>query len=383
LIPAEDINIKKNLGLFLMIGFGVLFILGIFSHFINEFVNELIKGKEADVYVLGILFFIIILFLFIPILFYKKSIVPLFTIRTVVLDSMRLTVLDSFFGKKPKIRIRLFKQDIKSISWREPYFSEKIINKQPRDKLFLKHKKGKFELISTYPLNDMISVQKISEEYLSGETFDKVQKESDEVQKRIAEPKEIEYTWYKLIFYHIFGLKNVKIAPLIRYLGFNAWIGGFGLFSVIMAIFMHKIEGNSDLLDFRYLIIQGVGSFILFIGWPLNRLFNISDVKNRQLLGTGGIIIFGFSIYLIYSIVPDLKEALESGAGIRHSPGLLTILASYGMWLICAFGPLKNAYEKPFGKWIPRVVFIIVALIDIYITYLIIKTIFFDIKKEF
>jgi hypothetical protein len=99
----------------------------------------------------------------------------LLKIRTIVLDSNRLTVLDSFFGKKAKIKIRLFKQDIKSIGLREAHFLEKITNEQPRKRLFLIHKGGKFELISSaYPLNDLVRIQELSGKYLSGETIEDI-----------------------------------------------------------------------------------------------------------------------------------------------------------------------------------------------------------------
>jgi hypothetical protein len=104
-------------------------------------------------------------------------------------------------------------------------------------------------------------------------------------------------------------------------------------------------------------------------------LSKMSESTNRQFLSVGGLIIFSYSIYLIYSILPDIKGAIEAASNIRHSPGLLTFLTSYGFWLICEFGPLRFLYKKPLGHWLPRIVFIMVVMVDIYILYLFINTI--------
>jgi hypothetical protein len=354
--------------LFLIIGFGILPIaLGFF-----RVLFELLQGNGEIGNMRGPMYFLLIFFLIPPCIVYKLLIMPIFTIRSIILDTYQIVIQDSFFGFKPKIKLAVPKQKVQKIKWQNTSLLEKM--SQENEKLFLIHDKGKLEIISTYPEHDILRIQRILEKYLKEETIEEVQKESDHVQKSIEANENKVYSLNKLIFFHIIGKKDVAVAPLIKYLGVNAWIGAFGLFAVVMGIVMH-VQGFADAIDNRYLIIQGISSFILFIGWPLNKLSKMSESMNRQLLSVGGLIIFSYSIYLIYSILPDIKGAIEAASNIRHSPGLLTFLTSYGFWLICEFGPLRFLYKKPLGHWLPRIVFIMVVMVDIYILYLFINTI--------
>jgi hypothetical protein len=370
-VPSHAI--KKNwknwiTALFLIIGLGILPIA--FGFFRVLF--ELLRGNEEIGAMRGPMYFLLIFFLIPPCAVYKLLIMPIFTIRTIILDTYQIVIQDSFFGFKPKIKLAVPKQKVQKISWQNTSLLEKM--SQEDEKLFLIHDKGKLEIISTYPEHDVLRIQGILEKYLTEERIEEVQKESDHVQQSIEAKEDKVYSLNKLLFFHIIGKKDVAVAPLITYLGVNAWIGAFGLLSIVMGMVMHALR-IADEIDSRYLIIQGISLFILFIGWPLNTLSKMSESANRKLLSVGGLIIFSYSIYLIYSILPDIKRAIEAAHNIRYSPGLLTFLTSYGFWLICEFGPLRFLYKKPLGHWLPRIVFIMVVMVDIYILYLFINTI--------
>jgi len=205
------------------------------------------------------------------------------------------------------------------------------------------------------------------------ESIENAQEESEQVQPGTAAK---EYSIYRLIFSHIFGKKGVPLAPLIRYLGANAVIGAFGLFSVIMNIVMIFKKGELiDEVNINYMILLGIASLILLIGWPLNKLKEVPEAVNRKLLGIGGLIIFSYACLLLYSILPGIKATLASASSIRYAPGFITIFTSYGFWLLCEFGLLRSVYKTPNGKWLPRIVFIGALMIDIYMAYLFITTV--------
>jgi hypothetical protein len=369
-VPSNEL--KKNwLGLwFVFIGFGVLpIVLGIPAVLIGLIASLEKSGEDPRITIM--MFMQVFSFLIPPVIVYLKLVKPVFARRTILLEPHSLAIQDTFFESNPKMKLSIPKQQARQIIWKGTTFFEKM-HHQKNEKLVLIHEGGKLEVISTYPEFELQRIQNIFQKYLAGNTIETVQKESEQVQKSIEDREdEYDYPIYKLLFYHVFGKQDVKLAPLTRYLGVNAVIGGLGIFSVIMDFLLRpQFKELQEPADIRFMVLQGVLSAILLAGWALNKLGKSSESQDRQFLGLGGLIIFSYSIYMIYSIVPGMKEALESATNIHHSPGLITFLVSYGFWLICQFGPLQNVYQTENGRYLPRIVFIAAALIDLYILFL-------------
>lgn len=375
-VPAHDLKKNWPAALWFSFCFGLLpFLFGIFV-----LANLLSVGNEEGALEIGYMIFFLLFCFTPPIFVYLKLIKIIFAIRTVILDSYRVVIQDSFFGSKPKIKLALSRQRLRKIEWRDTSFLERL-NKQKNIKLFLIYDKGKARVISTYREHDLLRVREILEKYTAGETIaktgetiarsapaaDDAQKESEHI-RRGGEAQE--YSIYRLLFLHIFGRRRVPLAPLIRYLGANAVIGALGLLSVIVNIIMSSKKGKLiDAVDINYILL-GTASIVLLTGWLLNKFKEIPESTNRKLLGIGGLIIFTYACWMLYSILPGLKETLTSASSIRYAPGFITVFTTYGFWLLCEFSPLQVIYKTPKGKWLPRIVFICAVVIDIYMFYL-------------
>jgi hypothetical protein len=162
-IPASEIKRNWALGVFLIIGFCVIPVLLGFT----QVLLELLSGNEEDQYVRYYMYFLLVFYWIPPIFVFKVVIIPFFSIRTVIMEHGQLTVLDRFFGGKPKIRAHLLKNNIKGAAYKEKSFIEKILNLHEDKTLLLIYDRGKYELISIHSYDDIDRIKSIIDDWIT------------------------------------------------------------------------------------------------------------------------------------------------------------------------------------------------------------------------
>ena len=163
-IPASVTKQKQNrmLGVFLIIGFVVLPVLLGFT----QVLVEVLTGIEGNPYDRYYMYFLLVFYWIPPLIVFKFLVIPLFSIRTVIMEHRQLTVLDCFFGGKPKIRRDLLKNHIKEVVFKKIFFIEKMLNLHEDKTLLLISDMGKYELLSGHPLNDINQIKSIFDDWM-------------------------------------------------------------------------------------------------------------------------------------------------------------------------------------------------------------------------
>ncbi|THB80671.1 MAG: hypothetical protein D3926_05930 [Desulfobacteraceae bacterium] len=147
-ITADDIKECWLMGVFLIVGFGILPIVFGFA----QVLMELLKENEYSEYSRYYMYYLLVFYWIPPLIVFRFLIIPLFSIRTIVMESKQLSVFDCFFGTQPKLKKRLRKNHIQDVT----------LNK----KLLLIHEGGQYEIMSGHPPEDMSWIKSTLKDYI-------------------------------------------------------------------------------------------------------------------------------------------------------------------------------------------------------------------------